>query len=133
MEESDACQVEEEEGGLDDAEAHEGGGEVVEGDVVLEGVGGPPVVGEEVGVDLAERFDEVDGVVAAAELVAAEGEGEGDGEEEGGEVGARGGARGGRGILWECVHGREMVGARWECVPAGALLNGEGSIVTSSR
>ena len=75
MEEDDGGEVEEEEGGLDDAEAHEEGGEVVEGDVVLEGVGGPPVVGEEVGVNLAEGLDEVDGVVAAAKLVTAEGEG----------------------------------------------------------
>ena len=68
VEQHDHCKVHREEGGLDDVESHQRRGERGEGNVVLQGMGRPPVVLQEFRMDFLEGGEEVDGVVAAAEL-----------------------------------------------------------------
>ncbi len=75
-----------------DAGAIEPCGDAREGEVVLQRVGGEPVVGKQAWVVEAESVDQIDGVIALTELIAAECQRERDAEDkraEGGDDPAR--------------------------------------------
>jgi hypothetical protein len=78
MKQQDQREVEDQECRLEHVQPHQQRRQFRVGDVVLERVRAPPVIRKQFRVHFAQGGDEVDGVVAATEVVAAQGERERD-------------------------------------------------------